>query len=376
MSGILFHLCYEMKTVIIIINLLFYFNITCFAQADSLSFQFYAEGYATYTSNKPESKQRPAFFYNHTKANNAGVNLALAKLHYSSKRFRSNIGFMAGDYANANLANEEKWARIIYEANAGVLLSKKYPVWLDAGVMPSHIGFESVIGKDNRTATRSITADNSPYYETGLRVSYKPTPEWYLALLMLTGWQRITVPANQLGTHWGMQINYTPNEKLSFNHSSFIGKVFYGRNVTRIYSNTSATFGFGERTGLTIGWDVGLQENAFDANRTDTWSGLQALLHYQIVPGKWNAAIRYERFVDKKNLLFQLPADIYHQFYVHHASFNLDWQPLKQMQLRAEANYLQSPYSLFFKETRLTKSQLTLFLIASYNLQFTGKTKH
>lgn len=342
---------------------------------DSLAFQFYAEGYASYTSNKPENKQRPAFFYNHTKANNVGVNLALAKLHYSSKRFRSNIGLMAGDYTNANLAKEEKWARVIYEANAGVLLSKKYPVWLDAGVLPSHIGFESVIGKENWTATRSITADNSPYYETGLRVSYKPTSEWYLALLMLTGWQRITVPANQLGTHWGMQLTYTPNEKLSLNHSSFIGKVYYGRNVTRIYSNNSATFGFGKRTGLTVGLDIGLQENSFDANRTDSWSGLQALLRHQFVSGKLSAAIRYERFVDKKNLLFHLPVDIYHQFYVNHTSFNLDWQPFKQIQLRTEANYLHSPYSLFYKGATLNKSQFAFMLITSYNLQFKGKKK-
>jgi hypothetical protein len=36
--------------------------------------------------------------------------------------------------------------------------------------MPSHIGFESAIGKDCATLTRSILADNSPYYEAGVKI--------------------------------------------------------------------------------------------------------------------------------------------------------------------------------------------------------------
>jgi len=340
---------------------------------DSLAFQFFAEGYASSIAHKPVFKTRPAFFYNYTRANAVGINMALARVHYSSKRFRSNLGFMAGDYATANLANEAAWTRNIYEANIGVKLGKDSHVWLDAGVLPSHIGFESAIGKDHWAATRSITADNSPYYETGVRVSYQPTQKWYLALLMLTGWQRITVPANQLGTHWGMQLNYTPNAKLSLNNSSFIGQIFYGRNVTRIYSNTTATIAIGKRTGVKLSWDIGLQENSFDANQTDIWNGFQALLRYQMKPGKWSAAIRYERFIDKQNLLFHLPFDIYHEFNVNHASANLDWLPIKNLLLRAEANYMESPFPLFFKGNKLVKNQFSAFVIASYNLQFNAR---
>ena len=39
-------------------------------------------------------------------------------------------------------------------ANAGYKLSAKKAWWLDIGVLPSHIGFESAVGKDNWTLTR------------------------------------------------------------------------------------------------------------------------------------------------------------------------------------------------------------------------------
>lgn len=58
--------------------------------------------------------------------------------------------------------------------------------------MPSHIGFESAIGKDCWNLTRSILADNSPYYETGIKLGYTSKNEkLYLAGMYLNGWQRI-----------------------------------------------------------------------------------------------------------------------------------------------------------------------------------------
>jgi hypothetical protein len=41
--------------------------------------------------------------------------------------------------------------------------------------MPSHIGFESVISADCWTLTRSLLAENSPYYETGMRLEATST---------------------------------------------------------------------------------------------------------------------------------------------------------------------------------------------------------
>ncbi len=38
--------------------------------------------------------------------------------------------------------------------------------------MPSHIGFESAVGSDCWNLTRSILAENSPYFESGIKLNY------------------------------------------------------------------------------------------------------------------------------------------------------------------------------------------------------------
>ncbi len=338
---------------------------------DSFSLLLFAEVYASAIPNQPSNNQRPAYHYNYTKANNAGLNLALAKIHYSNSRFRTNIALMAGDYPKANLAAEEKWARIIYEANAGVKLSSKKELWFDVGVLPSHIGAETAIGKDNTAATRSIVADNSPYYETGARISYQPNSKWNFAMLALTGWQRITVPANQQSPGFGTQIIYTHSSKLYFNSSTYAGQIFTGtKNVVRLYHNLYSTVALNERTGLTLAWDIGLQENENNTAKARVWNGLLALVRYQLKPGKWSSAARYERFIDNNNVLYSLPVNTNSRFNLHHVSINLDWQPVNNLLLRAEANFQQSPDALFFKSNTLVKQQFCAFLMVSYSFQY------
>ena len=51
---------------------------------------------------------------------------------------------------------------------------------------------ETALGYDCINLTRSIQADNSPYYERGLRLSYETkNKNWYIALMTLNGWQKI-----------------------------------------------------------------------------------------------------------------------------------------------------------------------------------------
>ncbi|KAF5272975.1 hypothetical protein FQR65_LT17253 [Abscondita terminalis] len=91
-------------------------------------------------------------------------------------------------------------------------------------IMPSHIGWESAIGKDNYTLTRSLAAENSPYFETGVRLSYTTdNGKWYLSGLVLNGWQRIAKPEGNQSISFGHQVTYKPSEKITLNSSSFIG---------------------------------------------------------------------------------------------------------------------------------------------------------
>jgi len=105
---------------------------------------------------------------------------------------RANLALMAGTYANANLSAEPGVMRNILEAYAGVKISKSKNLWIDAGIFSSHIGFESAVGKDCWNLTRGILAENSPYYESGVKIGYPSEDgKWFASGLMLNGWQRI-----------------------------------------------------------------------------------------------------------------------------------------------------------------------------------------
>ncbi len=132
-----------------------------------LTFSGYAEAYYSFDFNEPENHTKPGFLYNHNRHNELNLNLAFLKANYSSDRVRANVALMAGTYGQYNMAAEQELLKYVYEANVGVRVGKN--VWVDAGIMPSHIGFESAVSKDCYTLTRSIMAENTPYYEAGAK---------------------------------------------------------------------------------------------------------------------------------------------------------------------------------------------------------------
>jgi hypothetical protein len=180
----------------------------------SLSWNAFADVYYSYDFGKPADHIKAPFLYNHNRHNEVAINLAVAGLSYKAPAKRANLALMAGTYPQFNLAAEPLLVRHIYEANVGVKLASTKEIWLDAGILPSHIGFESAISKDGWTLTRSLLAENSPYYEAGVRASYKtPNEKWYIAALFLNGWQRIQRVDGNNTPSFGSQVTYTPTEK-------------------------------------------------------------------------------------------------------------------------------------------------------------------
>ena len=218
----------KMKKIIITVLLAFGFTTSNAQEVEKekspFTFSGYIETYYSYDFNEPENHVRPGFVYSHNKHNELNLNLGLAKVNYVKDNVRGNLAIMAGTYPEYNLAAEQDLLRNVYEANVGVKISKTSNLWVDAGIMPSHIGFESAIGKDCANLTRSILADNSPYYEAGVKIGYTSKSEkWYLAAMYLNGWQRIQkIDGNQTPA-FGTQITYKPNAKTTLNWSTYAG---------------------------------------------------------------------------------------------------------------------------------------------------------
>ncbi len=219
----------KLSTLLMILTLLF--SGTCFAQAEneseaksSLTFSGFLEAYYSYDFDNPDNHKRPFFLFSYNKHNEVNLNLGYIKAAYTSERVRGNLALMAGTYANANLSAESGVLKNIFEANGGIKISKDKDLWLDAGIFGSHIGFESAIGPSSWTLTRTILAENSPYYESGAKVSYTTSEgKWFISGLILNGWQHIERPEGNNTPAFGTQLTYKPSDKFLFNYSTFIG---------------------------------------------------------------------------------------------------------------------------------------------------------
>lgn len=283
----------------------------CTAQAQTeqkpLVIEGYGEVYYGYDFNEPKSGDRQGNVVSHSRHNEVNLNLAMLKAMYNKDRVRANIGIMTGTYANANLAAEPGVLKNIYEANAGFRLHKRHELWIDAGVMPSHIGPEGAISMDCPTLTRSMIADASPYYEAGARLSYTTlNGKWYIALLHLNGWQRIQRQPGNSKPAGGMQVTYTPSDKILFNLSTFVGSDRPDNEESkRYFLDFYTVIKPAKKLEITAAIDMGTEDylvpNAtFHTN--DQWMGAALIVKYKMTQRSAIAA-RGEYFHDPANMV-------------------------------------------------------------------------
>lgn len=264
----------------------------------------YVELFYAYDFNRPANNTRPSFIYNHNRHNEFNLNLGFIKGAYTTEKVRANVALMAGTYANANLAAEPGVLKNIFEANAGVKISKQKNLWVDAGIFASHIGFESAIGKDCWNLTRGILAENSPYYEAGAKITYNSdNGKWLLSGLILNGWQRMQrVDGNSLPS-FGTQLQYKPNSNVLLNYSTFIGtdKPDSAR-LMRYFNNFYGIFSLSDKVGLTLGLDVGLEQKAKGSSEMNTWYTPVAIARFA-TSSKSFLAIRAEYYQDRNGVI-------------------------------------------------------------------------
>ena len=331
-----------------------------------LTFSGYIESYYTYDFNKPLDNNRPGFIYSHNRHNEFNLNLGFVKGSYSTDKVRANLAIAAGTYMNANLAAEPGVLKNIYEANAGFKIGKKN-LWLDAGIFPSHIGFESAIGKDNWTLTRSIVAENSPYYEAGAKLTFTTNDnKWVFSGLALNGWQRIKrVDGNSLMS-FGTQVTYKPTSKVTLNYSTFIGtdKPDSIRQM-RFYHNIYGIFQLSDVFGITAGFDIGTEEISNTNSDMNTWYTPVLIAKLNVSP-KVSLTARGEYYQDEKGVI--IATGTVNGFKTTGISLNVDYSPSSNMLFRVEARSLNSKDNIFAKGNALKNTNS--FFTTAFALSF------
>lgn len=311
-----------------------------------LTISGYAEVYYQQDFNNPKSNTRPGVVYSHNRNNEVSLNVGLIKASYENEKVRANLGLGVGSYMNANYAAEEGVLKNVFEANVGVKLSAAHDLWLDAGIMPSHIGFESAIGADCYTLTRSMLADNSPYFETGAKLSYSTkNGKWDMAVLVLNGWQRIQRVEGNSTPAFGHQLTYRPTEKITLNSSSFIGndKPDDAR-LMRYFHNLYGQFQFNEKFALIAGFDIGAEQKSKGSSDYNTWYSPVLIAQYSPTD-KISLAARGEYYNDKNGVIITSGTESGFQSFG--ASFNVDYHILPNLVWRTEVKSLNSKDAVF-----------------------------
>lgn len=337
-----------MKRIFFVILLMAYMNTMAQTGStqNSLSVGAYLETYYSYDLSNPSDHNRPGFVYSHNRHNEVNLNLGMIKAAYSADRVRGNLGLMTGTYANANLAAESGVLKNIFEANAGLKIAKQKNLWVDAGIFASHIGFESAIGKDCWNLTRSILADNSPYYESGVKLSFTSDNEkWLVSALFLNGWQRIQrVPGNN-SPSFGHQLTFKPTQKITLNSSSFVGSdTPDSSRLMRYFHNFYGQFQLSEKFGVIIGFDLGAQQKSKNSSNYYIWYSPVILMKYA-ANEKITVAARAEYYSDQNGVIINTGTPNGFQTYGY--SLNFDYQVLNNVVWRLEGRGFTSKDSIF-----------------------------
>ena len=356
------------KIGIITMGLVYFLSLfthTSFAQTDStwqekpqLNMMGFTDVFYVYDFNQPQGLERQSFLYNHNRHNEFNLNIGLVKLSVDHKKYRANFALHTGTYVNDNYAAEPNVLKNIFEANIGISLNENNNLWLDAGVLPSHIGFESAISMDNWTMTRSILAENSPYFLAGAKLTYKPNQQWEMAGLLLNGWQRIQrLEGNSLSS-FGTQIKFMPSENFNLNWSTFIGTDDPDiERRMRYFNNFYGQFQWTEKFGFIAGFDFGAQQQIKESSDYDIWYSPVIIAQYEI-NAIWKTAFRAEYYQDKTGIL--IATNTPNGFRTAGLSLNFDYAPTKNIVCRLEGRWLNSKDPVFENTTRSSNNNFII----------------
>jgi hypothetical protein len=342
----------KMKKIIVIAFVVFGFT-TLKAQelvkeVSPFTFSGYVEAYYSYDLGNPDNHSRPGFIYSYNRHNELNLNLGLAKVNYAKGNVRANLALMAGTYSNVNLSAEPETLKNVYEANVGVKISQSHNLWVDAGIMPSHIGFESAIGKDCATLTRSILADNSPYYETGVKIGYtSPSEKWYLAAMYLNCWQRIQKMEGNQTPAFGTQLTFKPSSKTTLNWSTYVGNEQPDSiRKWRYFNNFYGQFKISEKANLTAGFDIGAQQTTTRSSDYAIWYSPVLIAQYKPT-AKVQLGLRGEYYQDKQGVIITTRTP--NGFKTVGVSANFDYFIADNILFRMEARNLNSKDEVFLR---------------------------
>ncbi len=294
--------------------------------------------------------------------NEFNLNLGFVDVKHQSDNIRGRFALQTGTYVESNLATEPELLKHVLEASVGTRFGQN--VWVDIGIFPSHIGWEGIVSKDNWTYSRSLVADYSPYYETGISITGNLSEKVTLRGLVLNGWQNINETNDDKAV--GTQLQYKPWDAVLLNWSSFIGNERPDSVASRlrIFNDLYAVLTLSPSWSLAVVFDFGFQKQA-SGSSYDSWHGSSVMVRH-ILSKQWAIAGRVEYFSDKYGILISTGTP--NNFQTVSGSLNVDYAPAANLLWRLEGRLFSSKDPIYPSETGVEKTDGFIALSAAISI--------
>ncbi len=335
----------------------------------SISIEGYADVYFGFDFNQPKDATRP-YFVSHSRHNETNVNLAYLSIKYSSSRARATFTPGFGTYMNANYATERQTLQNLVEANIGFKPFKKRGIWMDAGVFGVPYTPEGAVAHDQILYTRSLGAEYSPYYLTGIRATLPLSKTVNLYLYLVNGWQIIQDVNDPLS--FGSALEWKPSDKLIVNWSTYVGNEGSASQPDykgRYFSDLYVVYAPSKKLTLSADVYAGRQKLSDSLNKKSPVSWYQGNINarYNLTASQ-SIAGRVEYFHDAHAVLV-VPVTGLKRFDCGSLSLGYHVAITDNVSFHAEGRYFQSGGEVFYDD-EVKPTNNTALLIGGLTAKF------
>ncbi|MBM4178152.1 MAG: hypothetical protein FJ211_02310 [Ignavibacteria bacterium] len=294
-----------------------------------------------------------------------GVMQGYAEIIGSSKQSSWRIAFQDGWFPRANYTGDDYSFRFLQEASFTSRITDD--ITYSIGLLPSHIGYESMIARDNATLSRSFTADNTPYYETGISSTYNVSAQLSSSILLLNGWQRIVDVNDDLSA--GTALKWRPDSTMTISWNTYVGndQPRDKPSLTRFHNNVWCEWSATDNLTVVGLLDLCLQEKPTSGMSNQWYAGVAARY---ACSRSIRIASRIERYFDPDAIIVSPP--VMGSFAATAGLVNNDYDVTEYVRLRGECRRIEYNGLFINASTNGARSSETYFTLSVSTRLTTG----
>lgn len=303
-----------------------------------------------------ERKSR-AYFVSSANNNHAQINLLFFDLRYKSDLIRFHIAPGTGTYMQANYAAEKKeFHKYIFEANAGIRISKSMNTWIDAGILDSPFSSEGPVSRDQLLYSRSFAPEYVPYYLNGIRLTISPSPVWELKFYRLNGWQQIS-DVNSTGS-FASNIIIKPGNSTEITYNTYFGNEGSPENpefTNRQFHDFYIKHAKVNRWETIAGFYLGNQKRI--SGNSSRWWQIN-LMGRKILNNRFSLSGRLEYFHDPERVMIRPARDL--QFKTFSTGTTINIKISEKALFRIDGRYFYASEKIFEHSNKASNKDVVL----------------